>query len=33
VGACGLAPVMQIDDKVFGRIEAPQIKEILATYD
>ena len=33
VGACGLAPVMLIDDKVYGRVEAPQIKEILEQYE
>ncbi len=33
VGACGLAPVMLIGDKVHGRVEASQIKEILAQYE
>ena len=33
VGACGLAPVMSIGDKVYGRIEASQVKEILNRYD
>lgn len=32
VGACGLAPVMLIGDKVYGRIEPSQIKEILSNY-
>ena len=32
VGACGLAPVMQIGDKVYGRVEAGQLKEILGEY-
>ena len=32
VGACGLAPVMLIGEKVHGRVEAGQIKEILAQY-
>jgi len=33
VGACGLAPVMTIGDKVHGRVEASQLKEILAQYE
>ena len=33
VGACGLAPVVSIGDKVYGRVEASQVKEILANYD
>ena len=33
VGACGLAPVMMIGEKVYGRVEAPQVKEILAEYE
>jgi len=33
VGACGLAPVMMIGDKVFGRVEASQLKEILDQYE
>lgn len=33
VGACGLAPVMLIGDKVYGHIEAGKIKEILDSYD
>jgi NADH-quinone oxidoreductase subunit E/NADP-reducing hydrogenase subunit HndA len=32
VGACGLAPVILIGDKVYGRVEASQIKEILDSY-
>jgi len=32
VGACGLAPVMIIGEKVYGRVEADQIKEILDSY-
>lgn len=32
VGACGLAPVVMIGDKVYGRVEAGQIKEILDNY-
>lgn len=33
VGACGLAPVMLIGEKVYGRVEASQINEILAGYE
>lgn len=32
VGACGLAPVMMVGDKVYGRVEAKEIKGILASY-
>jgi len=32
VGACGLAPVMMIGDKVFGRIDPKDIKGILDNY-
>jgi len=33
VGACGLAPVMLIGEKVYGRLDAGQIKEILDSYE
>lgn len=33
VGACGLAPVMLIDDKVYGRLDPAMIKGILAQYN
>jgi NADH-quinone oxidoreductase subunit E/NADP-reducing hydrogenase subunit HndA len=32
VGACGLAPVMLIGEKVYGRIEAKEVKGILDSY-
>ena len=32
VGACGLAPVLLIGEKVYGRVEPGQIKEILNSY-
>lgn len=32
VGACGLAPVVIIGEKVYGRVESHQVKEILASY-
>ena len=33
VGACGLAPVVMIGEKVYGRVEAHQVKGILAEYE
>ena len=32
VGACGLAPVVTIDDKVNGRLTTDKIRDILADY-
>ena len=32
VGACGLAPVMLIGDKVYGRIDPKEVKGILERY-
>ncbi len=32
VGACGLAPVMMIDDKVYGRVKEEELDSILETY-
>ena len=32
VGACGLAPVMMIGDKVYGRVEPKEIKGIIDSY-
>jgi NADP-reducing hydrogenase subunit HndA len=32
IGACGLAPVMTIDDDVYGRLTATKISEILSRY-
>ena len=32
VGACGLAPVMLIGDKVYGRIDPKEIKSIVERY-
>ncbi len=32
LGACGLAPVMIIDEDVHGRVKPAKIKEILAQY-
>jgi len=33
VGACGLAPVMMIDDDVYGRLTPDQIPMILSKYN
>lgn len=33
VGACGLAPVVIVDDKVYGRITPDEIMDILEQYD
>ncbi|MEG2337030.1 MAG: NAD(P)H-dependent oxidoreductase subunit E, partial [Bacteroidales bacterium] len=32
VGACGLAPVVLIGDKVYGRLAPDQVKDIIAEY-
>lgn len=32
VGACGLAPVAMIGDKVYGRLTPDKVKEVLAEY-
>lgn len=32
VGACGLAPVMTIDDDVYGRVTPEKVKDILKKY-
>ena len=32
VGACGLAPVVTIGDKVYGRLTTDKIRDILADY-
>lgn len=32
VGACGLAPVIIVDGKVYGRVTSAQIGDILANY-
>ena len=33
VGACGLAPVMMVNDDVYGRLTVDDIDDILAKYD
>ena len=32
LGCCGLAPVMTINDKVYGRLVPADVKGILASY-
>jgi len=32
IGACGLAPVMMIDEEVYGKLDRKRIEEILETY-
>ncbi len=32
VGACGLAPVVMVGEKVYGRVTPQQVKKILANY-
>ena len=32
VGACGLAPVMLVDDEVYGRVEVDDLHDILEKY-
>lgn len=33
VGACGLAPVLMINDEVFGRLTADEVPEILKKFN
>ena len=33
IGACGLAPVMPINDDVYGRLTPDQVDDILAKYE
>lgn len=33
VGACGLAPVVLVGDKTYGRVAPEMVKDILAEYD
>lgn len=32
VGACGLAPVMMVDEEVYGRLDRGKIKKIIESY-
>lgn len=33
VGACGLAPVVMVGDKTYGRVAPEMVKDIIAEYD
>jgi NADH-quinone oxidoreductase subunit E/NADP-reducing hydrogenase subunit HndA len=33
VGACGLAPVVMVGEKVYGRVSPDGVAEILAEYE
>ena len=33
VGACGLAPVMLVDEDVYGKLTAEQVGKILDSYN
>ena len=32
IGACGLAPVMMVNDEVYGKLQAKDVDDILAKY-
>lgn len=32
IGACGLAPVLSVNEEVYGRLEAKDVKDILSKY-
>ena len=32
IGACGLAPVILVDDKVYGRVKEDEVEEIIDKY-
>jgi NADH-quinone oxidoreductase E subunit len=32
IGACGLAPIMQVGEKVYGRLNVAQVTDILEEY-
>ena len=32
VGACGLAPVVMVGEKVYGRVAPQQVRKIIAEY-
>ncbi len=33
VGACGLAPVVMVNDKVFGRVKVEDVDDIISKYE
>lgn len=32
LGACGLAPVIMVDEKIYGEMTPPKVRELLETY-
>lgn len=32
VGACGIGPVVRVNDKIYGHVEAADVKEIIASH-
>ena len=32
IGACGLAPVVMVDDKVYGRVKVEEVEDIINVY-
>jgi NADH:ubiquinone oxidoreductase subunit E len=32
IGACGLAPVVMVNEKIYGRVEVDQVKNIIQEY-
>lgn len=32
IGACGLAPIVKVNDKVYGRVKEEELEEIIETY-
>lgn len=32
VGACGLAPVVMVDDKIYGRVKLEEVESIISEY-
>ena len=33
IGACGLAPVMTVNDDVYGRVSVSEVEDILSKYE
>lgn len=33
IGACGLAPVMTVNDEVYGRVSVSEVEDILSKYE
>ncbi|PKM50586.1 MAG: NAD(P)H-dependent oxidoreductase subunit E [Firmicutes bacterium HGW-Firmicutes-7] len=32
IGACGLAPIVKVDEKVYGRVKEEELEDIINTY-